>query len=982
MRSERGEDDSKVHDRDRYTQDAIYLCREDGIIQYVTFDINIAHLMDSTHPAGRLGTNINSAFAILDLGPSTEDLLVTAGDMSDGGLWIFRARKIAEYQAGIPNWTPLNDSVLASIPTTEQKEMGKLANTPDEMQIQLRMFAPSGRGKHGAISEFRFGTPALLKCPHTVEVGDELKGGVSGIWVFHGCFSGIFPESLDEDVTYILVSYPMRTSLLQLRRSTPKEEETTVHEPVFLVHEMGFDFSVRTLAAGTNHKGQILQITESSFRITSLPLPPVERSHSQHDYDYDFRKCRILTACIKSFPENAVVLFATQQDEFYHIRLGLFNVRFKPLGKPLVFSSRPSCVWLEKTEENVFAFVATLDKRIQVFLVDEHSFHLSLASEYSFPGSFGICDSIAVLTPVGKDGTRSALLIVCGLRDGSIETLYLSERKSSCQLDLYEHLDLGYTSMKVTTDINRSSRAILHCDGILYTLEYLQESAHKPLATVSRIWVTDLHQKSLQQGSIAAISQAGDTWSDRDMPGLVAGLLIYVEGDSLHFAEIDRNPKPQMVPRRMHIEGTPTRVLYSSRLDKLIVINNKVTIRNTRRAGGYNKYPGRREIEPRIMFLDPGKLSNENEDLMVPERNFGERFLNITEWLPKVDGDEYHLLVVATRYIRAFEPAGRLLFISIKTENGHFKMISKKTIQHEAPVYCVAPLSSNSLVYCCGSDLWIQTLAKADSSGLTWRAAMKASMRSPARHLTVDEPYIYVSSARESFSIFRFEHDGIIYQFGDHCARDGLYHINVPSHSLVLASNMNNSVVGLWYPPRRGIDNAMTTVFEAVLPASVTRLHHAHHNGDDTIIGTSADGAIIQMEILDEKQWRLLRFIQNMAERNPIVCPFIGSGPHRRHIEPSTAKPHYKHVNGDILQRVTERGGAKLLRDMLDQDPDPENTHTDFDGREERWRRFVVIVTEALFENFEDDSVVESMKLLEQVEEWLRFRLRRALASR
>ncbi len=483
--------------------------------------------------------------------------------------------------------------------------------------------------------------------------------------------------------------------------------------------------------------------------------------------------------------------------------------------------------------------------------------------------------------------------------------------------------------------------------------------------------MTDREDPESQNGSLSAFTQAVDSWLPGSVPGSTAGLLFCIDGDQLHTISLDPNPSPGMVPRRLPISGTPVKVIYSTYLQKLIVLYNKLPIitRGSTKSRRDRNAPHKRALLPRIAFRDPNNRANpqlgpdamdvesdfqpndddHNDDLMDAECKPSERFIGITEWFPLVDGKQYHMLVVHTILTRAEKQIGRLLFLAISPGTADTpKLTMKKRLEVDGPVYSVAVYpDGKSLVYCSGSKLCIQRL-DSGPSGIKWQSLVKTEMRSPARHITIAEPLIYVSSTRESLTVYRYEAGKLVYQYGDQCAREGLHHMHVPEHSLIFASDMNNTVVGLYQPPERRIDNAMSTVFEAALPSPITRLKRiakpawSHDKSpeanNEIIIGTSADGTITQFDIVT-KGFQVFKFIQNMAERNPLICPFAGIMPHKKQLEPKTDKPHRMHVNGDILKRALERGGEDCLKDMLNVEPDLE-MHTDFDSVEDRWARF------------------------------------------
>ena len=563
------------------------------------------------------------------------------------------------------------------------------------------------------------------------------------------------------------------------------------------------------------------------------------------------------------------------------------------------------------------------------------------------------------------------------------------------------------TVLKDTT-INR---AIVHCENTLCTLEYPRKHDTAP-ATSLKVWITDASEPSLQQGRISAFSQVVDSWLPEGSPGFTAKSFVCIDGDQLHTISLGEQPK--MVPRCLELGGSPVRVLHSTRLNELIVLHNKFEVlRAARHIDGQPKVAGKRTLRPIISFVDPdfvpitkpdpdamdtdgGEVLNKNEASMISECKPGEKFLGMIEWIPRIRDKHHHMLVIHTILTRQNKPAGRLLFFAVPERQGNQspKLVMKKSIDTDAPIYSIAVYPHQSLVYCCGNDLCLQSLGAAEPPRIRLQAPVKVAMRSPGRHISVTEPYIYVSSSRESLSIYRYQNGQLIYQFGDQSARCGLHHLHLHSKSLVLASDMSGTVVGLWQPPEPRIDNAMATVFEAVLEGSITRLrlidrpvwsHDPHDSvsnngkkpvsssisGDETILGSSADGTLTQMSILSSSEWRLLRFVQNMAERHPLICPFHRGNPYKRQVEPSAAQPQYMHVNGDILDRILDRGGESLLNDMLDVEPD-HDSHTDFGSKEERRQRFEELANDVLKD-------VEGGEVLPRTMQWLRYQLRSAL---
>jgi len=133
--------------------------------------------------------------------------------------------------------------------------------------------------------------------------------------------------------------------------------------------------------------------------------------------------------------------------------------------------------------------------------------------------------------------------------------------------------------------------------------------------------------------------------------------------------------------------------------------------------------------------------------------------------------------------------------------------------------------------------------------------------------------------------------------------------------------------------------------------------------------GTTMDGAVYRLTILREQEWRLLRFLQNLCVRDPVICPFTSARKRRwtsADIEPSTSKPSHMHVDGDVLSRLLERGSSHL-RQMLAVNEDSNISSPEMVPPKAHMERFTELVNEAFGRSL--DPVQDVMK-------WLRDLLR------
>lgn len=442
----------------RPNQDYIVLCREDGIVQYMVIDDGITQMIDSNHNVGRLGININTSFATVDLGVNAQDLLVAGGDESDGGLWDFPPRQKYPNQRGIiSNWTPINDFAVANVPIFRQNAgIADAANNPSKGQ--QRLFACSGRGKHGAISELRYGVQAS-KTISTFPLHHDLEKSVLGIWAFHGFWPLGEKDTHLNDITYIILSHPLRTYLLLvwLRQDRePTSDDVGLLQPDVhnVVDDVGLDLDVRTIAVGCTTQGLTIQITETSFRATWLPVPRLlkdevikeedtkdskpDRMHldanrSQERYTYSFGDSQVLAACIHTTADNSNTVLAFQRDGRFYLEFGNFVNEYRPFDQRYPLHAQPSCLSLVENEDRILVLVGTLVGELEVFLLGDVGSGLlapNIITRYAFAGPFGICDTVATSSRATGKGVQS--LLVCGLRNGTVETLKLSKGVSTC----------------------------------------------------------------------------------------------------------------------------------------------------------------------------------------------------------------------------------------------------------------------------------------------------------------------------------------------------------------------------------------------------------------------------------------------------------------------------------------------------------------------------------------------------------------------
>ncbi|KAL8716537.1 MAG: hypothetical protein Q9225_006142 [Loekoesia sp. 1 TL-2023] len=911
--------------------DNIYLCREDGVVRYIDIRKDSDPMISSNYKAGMLNANVGSAFATLDLGDESNDLLVAAGEMGDGGMWYFKPREPLDLVGTIRNWTPLKD--LTNTRTTLPAGI-PINNEATTLTKTGRLFACSGRGpRYGAIVEIRIGVEAVRLGP-TIDLGDLAEKGVDNMWAL---------SDRSNIGIYLMVAHPTHTEMILLPSANDEDPQVSND-----IEEL--DLDVKTIAAGSTAEGFIIQVTQFSINA-------IAQEHGILPFTSKLTNATITAACFLTIPTRTTVLLTVvQKDDGFYLHHGHFGsqngqIAFAELGEPILLRSEASAVSVQWVDDRIIAFVGTLAGTVQSYTADPGS-SFAPYFEYSFEDECAICDSFAMITTELNPNAETNHLLICGLRNDE-------------PLTLCDKLEIGTTSIAVLADATRSSRAILACEQNLYTLEHLRNPSPKNPIAITKIWLTDPSKPAFRQRPLDCFTQA----SSRVPQGYSkfgAGSLFYLAGNSLLLADLSSSHDPEMVPRRLPLTGTPTRTTYSERLDKLIVIYTIIIVNVISQTGSRRDRSQRRLLKPALAFIDPNSdipraEMDEVDDLNVLQATdikAGERYLGVMEWFPTDGNRQYHMLVINTIIGQAAseDATGRLLlFAPSMSGDGEVTVDLKKSVDRDDPIWCAASYGSSSLIYACGDELVLQPLNMGARCRLDTEVTV--TLHCPATHISVDETLIHVSTKGSGHHIFHVENDMLVPVCAGASGRSDLHHLTIPEQSLVITSDRECSVAGLWQPPQPQLNRTAPLVFEASLSCSITRFckitrpvwqRKSPHLQPQAIIGSSEDGRLYQLTLLNEPAWRLLAFIQNMAMRDSKICPYPHPLINEKHIEPSTAEKQNMHINGDVLTRLLERGGASLLEEMLQKepDPDPDNKSSDFATARDRVERFKELVTE------------------------------------
>ncbi|KAL1970685.1 hypothetical protein VTN77DRAFT_4329 [Rasamsonia byssochlamydoides] len=883
--------------------DDIYLCREDGWLFYL--EIGSKGEIEHQSHLGQLGCDVDAAFDVIDFDFEGGDLLLAAGNMGDGGLFIQRAREHPKCVQKFLNWSPVLDAVVVPLPS---QNGSRTANTSGD---RLYVCSASTTGR-GAVVELRYGIEARIGLVIPLE---DLSSS-RYIWTMPDYVGG---------GTYLLISDPVSSTLLYLPRDTGEE--------IYAMDDSdsALDFSSQTLAAGYTTTGIVVQVTDSSIHLSAPREPDLK-----FVFNYETGETVVAAAVHR---KHGLVVTATRSLQAMRVHVGRISsangsLQIEAVGQPVETSHEPVSVLVEDIESDVYVFIGTSDGHLLSYRVEQEGIPQlgDHAIDLSGDDVSRAIESIARVIVVKDNGQQSSTLF-CGLRSGVLVPFSIKTGHGAA-IDLTQGTPrrLGQTVVRLSTNATSQDFALVTCGNGFWHLSHINNS--DPLDYVlQQIWITDQNNPSYVQRSVDVFTLIDA--QPNPGPDSLAGSLVCICDGQLLICTLDRLPRT--VPRRIELPGSANRVTYSRHLRSLVVAYTTVEMDNHADAEPIKRY-----LRPHIEFIDLDNSHSEvgssqtaaaTKHVSRPWRPCGaagERITCILDWTPKRDGVEYHFIVIGTAR-RNQEDNGRVIFLQTQRSAANPEQIEcsvKHIHRFEGPVRAIAPYGEFTLMVATGYDV---VPLEPKFSERRWARAARFRLTSPAVAITVRQSYLYVSTARESLVVLQVVNDKLELYAHDGVKREGLSHYYIGGDAkLVLATSRGGTVSALSEIGVTESDKTISpAVAEAHLPLSVIRLSPCSAPSplpsSTVVYGTTMDGTVYRIMTLAEKEWRLLRFIQNLCSKDATLSPFLAVRKKRwtwADIEPTPNKPSHMHVNGDILARLLQRG-SDHLRHMLTSDTRP-----------------------------------------------------------
>jgi hypothetical protein len=375
--------------------DDIYLCREDGRIDYL--GVGNEGEVENQIQLGYLFCDVDAAFDILDIGYEGGDLLLAAGNTGDGGLFVQKARDQPRCVQRFTNWSPVTDSVIVKQPSSQ--------NMAADCVIGDRFFVCSASSfGRGAVVELRHGIEAQVGLLISLE---ELSGA-RDIW--------ILPDSINGGVL-MLTSDPVSSAFLYLPPDFT-EEISAIDEA-----DCGLDPNSPTLAAGYIEPGTLVQVTDKA-----IFMGATTDSQSRFRSDCDIGQS-VAAAAVHGPACLVITAIRTHQELQIRskriIQVGT-DLQLSEIIPPFNIDYEPICITVEDLGIGTLVFIGSGDGRVLVYRIDD-SFKLLFDFTVKVENGDDISraiDSLAVIAHA--KGTLSKAVLLCGLRSGYLVMLDIS----------------------------------------------------------------------------------------------------------------------------------------------------------------------------------------------------------------------------------------------------------------------------------------------------------------------------------------------------------------------------------------------------------------------------------------------------------------------------------------------------------------------------------------------------------------------------
>ncbi|KAI1470467.1 mono-functional DNA-alkylating methyl methanesulfonate N-term-domain-containing protein [Daldinia caldariorum] len=903
------------------SKDVIYLAREDGFINFL--ECGDEFEIETSVSMGSVDCNIDTAFA--SLFHPFGDILVTGGDSGPGAVWNVQARQSPQRIGSIQNWSPIVDFTLTNSArgiveeNNEDPSSSSLAsNGSIVLSQQDKIFACSGRGMSGAITEFRYGFQARIGLDLTYSSNIRQCWAISEL------------SGAAEDGFYLILALPNESAVLHLTRDLAEASEKD-HEAT------PYDLSSTTLAV-YEADGGVIQITTNYITIATPTgcsqslISDVIRDHSSV----------VAYATVRS---DVIALAVYSGSRFSIVLLGIIGLEVS-LRKVFDVEGEVTCLaaedfgnslvvlaGLQQSGNQILAIYPTeVDRQASVtpILLKLRSATTNPSLNISTANIIGN-NALGALTSIVSLGERSGKsVIVTGTRNGDVLTIRFDQSQPE-NYEIYKDR-LGVSPSQIFPgSIVGDPDSVLVCTDAELTLmtSYVTGRQGGHFEQINRVWPTDGDRPSMPSPPINSVASLFE-----QLPEYGKSTMVMITGPRIMVTELQFRPK--LVPRYFPVHGTPVKVLYYKRLEALVTVVSKDGLLS-------------------LHFLDPvtgcdlsrplerAKLSEGytyyGADYITGLGNPDTRAMSLTTWSYRAGNFHGDWIVLA---MRRRDNEGLLLIISADLEDIPTRADSPRRIRfwtkfdrkiRDGPIWSVAT-DEHGVFLCVGNCVQYHVIEHNK-----FKVIRQHELPSPASWMQVVNGRLHALTTKHSLVILDYQSEPLsdsgpmVRLHTDDTCRIGLHSIEVrtPLSAITMLSDPMCGIHGLWAPVEN--ERPLSLVFQAELQGSVRRFAQGYirapwnspkkrarygclqssPSGSD-IVGLTIDGSLQHFCLLGEDAWRFLRFIQNLAMASPAICPH--TSPDRvddPDLEPKADPKSNMQVDGDILQRCLEKRALEEL---------------------------------------------------------------------
>lgn len=490
--------------------DDIYLCREDGLLLYCDVD-NTGQVSQvvKISELGYLDCEVDGGFDTINSSDHNQggDILVAAGVMGHGGLYIQRAREQPVCLQKFLNWAPVLDAVM--VPTGAQARNRGQASGNNGGVSKGRLFVCTGSSSNRGVYELRYGFEARIG----LMIPLEDLSSTRAVWAIPGSAGGS---------VYLLLSDPVSSTLLCLPHGSG-EEICAVDDA-----ESGFDSGSQTLAAGATVSGVLVQVTGTSVRLTTP-------GDTGNNVTFEFPPGHTVLASAIEY-RHGFIISVVRSGQGIQIHTGRIPTDGESLGieqvaEPVSIESEPIAIVMEDIHNVLYSFIGTSDGHLlcwrvtaegishsatHVLELDEDEVSKAIESVRFVPSGSGFSSTLfcglrnGLLVPLsiefGDDGreiSSKGLLDYC---------LPVAKEVSNCLQDIRQHSAhrLGQTAVKLG---GNESITLATCGGNIWRLsDICRGSAFD--CSLQPVWITD-------QNDVGMLRKSGVYQAHRCISGIL-----------------------------------------------------------------------------------------------------------------------------------------------------------------------------------------------------------------------------------------------------------------------------------------------------------------------------------------------------------------------------------------------------------------------------------------------------------------------------